>query len=326
MTILLDIFGLLFLLLAARIAFCASLVHSILLLAISSVIICICYLLMDAPDVAMTEAALGACLSTVILLSITKYIPDNIGGASKSVWGVIICGIFAGIMLYVGTEFYSYGIPDTPIHSHLSKYFIDNTKTQIGIPSFVAAILASYRGYDTLGETAVILIAALGVYFIFTKTQDENLDHCYTIPLQTNLILKSVTKLILPYILFFALYIQLYGETSPGGGFQAGSIFASALIARSFFREVSNTQVYLVGAVTGVVIYASIGVLSMIMGGTFLDYSIFTTKPLMGQKIGIFAIEMGVGITVSSSMLLIYSMFTDGRPPPERTRVLDSEI
>lgn len=152
------------------IVFTSSLLKSIILLSASSLMIGLCYLCMDAPDVAMTEAAIGACLSTVVLLSFAKKIDrDEIGGSHSKIFALLLCLIFAGILIHAGFDLKTYGDATTQVHTHLNQYFLEQTHKDTGVPSFVAAILASYRGYDTLGETTVIFTAALAVAMIFGR-------------------------------------------------------------------------------------------------------------------------------------------------------------
>ena len=126
-------------------------------------------------------------------------------------------------------------------------------------------------------------------------------------------VLRVISTFILPYIAFFALYIQINGEVSPGGGFQAGTIFASCVILRSFFKPDTHLTQYYVMAVLGVIIYAGIGFITMFGGSTYLDYFALHADPYTAQKIGIIVIELGVGMTVFSSMSLIYFLFTEER-------------
>lgn len=126
-------------------------------------------------------------------------------------------------------------------------------------------------------------------------------------------VIKTINRFIFPFLMFFALYIQLNGEISPGGGFQAGTIFSSAAIALSFtlkykHQHLSHLRII---ASTGVLIYLTTGLISLILSGQFLDYSLLLTPPTNGQKLGIFIIELGVGLTVASAMLLIYFLFDE---------------
>lgn len=163
-----------------RLALSRSLLENIFLMSLFGVLISICYLIMDAPDVAMTEAALGACLSTCVLLNFIKMIDDNNVATNKLVKilpALILCVTLVSILIYMGSDMGQYGSVTGTIHNKVAKYYIDNTQQDIGIPSPVAAILANYRGYDTLGETTVILIAGLGVMLILSNRLNINKEN-----------------------------------------------------------------------------------------------------------------------------------------------------
>lgn len=133
--------------------------------------------------------------------------------------------------------------------------------------------------------------------------------------MQNNLILKIIAKFLIPVITLFALYVQFHGDYSPGGGFQAGVILSSALLLHALVFGLDQTtrvvsDAFLIrGACLGILLYAGTGVVSMFKGGTFLNYSLLADTPLAGQHIGIIVIELGVGITVASTMLLIFFTF-----------------
>lgn len=128
--------------------------------------------------------------------------------------------------------------------------------------------------------------------------------------LKSFVILKTVISFIIPYIILYAIYIQLNGEASPGGGFQAGVIFASGIIGFDLIggeERFGGVKSLIICGVLGVLLYASTGLISFFTDDNYLNYdSIFAGNPLMGQHIGIFAIELGVGLTVASIMCLIY--------------------
>ena len=148
-----------------------NLIESIIIMSVFSLFIGICYLFMDAPDVAMTETALGACLSTCVLLNLAKIVGEDTGKLKKlnTFFAAILCSFFVVILTWVSLDLPSFGTQDSSVQTHLTKHYLENTRTDIAIPSFVAAILASYRGYDTLGETTVILIAGLAVLVIVSR-------------------------------------------------------------------------------------------------------------------------------------------------------------
>ncbi|MDA8743446.1 Na(+)/H(+) antiporter subunit B [Rubripirellula amarantea] len=133
-------------------------------------------------------------------------------------------------------------------------------------------------------------------------------------------IIRVVSKILIPYILLFAFYVQLHGDYGPGGGFQAGVIFASALILYGLVfgldavsRVAPPVLIERLMAL-GVLIYAGTGITTMMLGGKFLDYNLlehhFMPHVLpSGQHLGIFVVELGVGITVTAVMTMIFYAF-----------------
>ena len=133
-------------------------------------------------------------------------------------------------------------------------------------------------------------------------------------------ILRVVSKILLPYIMLFALYVQFHGDFGPGGGFQAGVIFAAGIILYSLVfglsaaRRVASPVVVEVMIAVGVLVYAGTGVLTILLGGKFLDYDVLDHHILPGilphgQHLGIFVVEAGVGITVAAVMIAIFYAF-----------------
>jgi multicomponent Na+:H+ antiporter subunit B len=136
-----------------------------------------------------------------------------------------------------------------------------------------------------------------------------------------HLVLRVVTKMLLPPILLFALYVQFHGDYGPGGGFQAGVIAGAAIILYGlvFGLETAEQAVpptFVRGLMAlGVLVYAGTGLVGMARGGQFLDYDFLDLHdPIHGQHLGIMLIEIGVFLTVSSTMVSIFYAFA-GRPP-----------
>ena len=133
------------------------------------------------------------------------------------------------------------------------------------------------------------------------------------------IVLRVVTKALIPFILLFALYVQFHGDFGPGGGFQAGVIFASAFILYGLVFGISETRrvfpsrLLLLLAALGVLIFAGVGVVALFMGGNYLEYAVLAGDPAFGNHIGIWLVELGVGMTVSSVMVTIFVSFADFR-------------
>lgn len=127
-----------------------------------------------------------------------------------------------------------------------------------------------------------------------------------------HLVLRVVSKLLIPFILLFALYVQFHGDYGPGGGFQAGVIFGAGFILYALIfgletaRKVARPAVIRVFVAVGVLIYGGVGVISLLLGGHYLDYSLLAHAPAHGQHLGIALIEFGVGTTVAAVMITIF--------------------
>ncbi len=128
-------------------------------------------------------------------------------------------------------------------------------------------------------------------------------------------VLRVIAKLLIPFILLYALYVQFHGDFGPGGGFQAGVIFASAFVLYGlvFGVDLSCCIIplrwlkFLMGV--GLLLYGGTGVITMLLGGDFLDYDFLSHDPVHGQHLGIFLIELGVGITVAAVMSIVFLAF-----------------
>ncbi len=124
----------------------------------------------------------------------------------------------------------------------------------------------------------------------------------------------------IPFILLFALYVQFHGDYGPGGGFQAGVIFAAGLILYAMVfgldaaKRVVSPDLTEIGVALGVLLYAGTGLASLVLHGNFLDYGVFDPgNPAHGQQLGILLVELGVGVTVASVMTVIYYGFAGRR-------------
>jgi multicomponent Na+:H+ antiporter subunit B len=140
---------------------------------------------------------------------------------------------------------------------------------------------------------------------------------------RNDLVLRVVAKILIPFILLFAVYVQFHGDFGPGGGFQAGVILAAGIIFYGIIFGLETTRrivpSWLVETMlaTGVLIYAGVGLAGILLGGNYLDYFVLAADPVHGQHRGIFWVEMGVAVTVSGVMLKIFYMFGGRGKDPE---------
>ena len=137
--------------------------------------------------------------------------------------------------------------------------------------------------------------------------------------MRDNPVLRVVTKITIPIILLFSLYVQFHGDYGPGGGFQAGVIFAAAFILYALVfgtqavRIVVSPPILRLLTASGLLLFAGVGTVTMLLGGHYLDYDTLAQNPLLGQHLGIFLVELGVGITVAAVMITVFLAFAGRR-------------
>jgi multicomponent Na+:H+ antiporter subunit B len=287
----------------------------VMLFGVYSLLTAAVFMDLDAVDVAFTEAAVGAGVTTVLMLSslhLTKRweaLPRR-----NPLLGLLVVGVTGAALVYAVLDAPPLGDPSAPVHQHVTPRYIEQGEAEVGMPNLVTAVLASYRGYDTFGETVVIFTAGLAVLLLLGIQEDPRMRPGVS-AIGDQVVLRSVVKVLLPLILLFGLYVQFHGDFGAGGGFQAGVIFATAFVLYDLvFGDGSARAVVPPGwlhrlAAIGVLIYGSVGVYSLLAGRPFLDYSVLAHDPVHGQHLGVLLVELGVGIAVFSVVLLIFYAF-----------------
>ena len=305
---------------ALAIARMRALYEATMMTALFSLVSATLFVLLDAVDVAFTEAAVGVGISTVLLLGVLaltrsweavtpprRHLP--------ALAAVILTGATLG---YASQDLPAFGAADSPIQSHpVTVTYLYQSQQDIGIPNTVTAVLASYRALDTLGELVVVFTAGIAVLSLLGPfARPEEARPSSDFHLADYRVIRVITGLLLPFILLFALYVLFHGEYGPGGGFQAGVIFASGAVLYSLVFGLDRAQ-YVVprGALwslvsLGLLLYLGLGVLTMVLGGSFLDYTTLSPgHPETGQHVGILVVEAAIGATVSAVMAGIFFGF-----------------
>lgn len=146
------------------------------------------FVVMDAPDVAFTEAAVGAGISTVLMLATLALVKrrqkpyyDEAPRAHRPWLPLVVVAVTGSALIYGTWDIPGFGAPGAPAQTHVARYYIEHAMPDTGVPNIVTAVLASYRGFDTLGEVTVIFTAAVAVLLLIggkrpkptVKTKDE---------------------------------------------------------------------------------------------------------------------------------------------------------
>ncbi len=248
------------------------------------------------------------------------------------------------VLLYATGDFPSWGDPSSPASTHVSPRYLEKALEETSVPNIVTAVLADYRGYDTMFETTVIFAAGAACISLLrlfsSKPRERYYRHLLTgvtihvigdreIPEDSDAferidtlwvphdrIIRSICRFLIPFIQLFALYVIAHGHHSPGGGFQGGVILGASVILMAITMDM-RTSLGLVGeraiallAALGILIYSGTGTLCMLLGGLYLDYSalagILGVGPVEARSLGILAVEIGVGVAVMATMIAIY--------------------
>ena len=261
--------------------------------------------------------------------------------------------LVGGLFMAATADFPDWGDPASPASRHVSPRYVEKSMEETSVPNIVTAVLADYRGYDTMFETAVVFTAGVACFMllrrrdprpgpvrvyrhqatgvivemseapakepadsVFTRIDDDWVPH--------DLIIMGVCRLLIPFIQLFGLYVIAHGHHSPGGGFQGGVILGASVILlaiswdlRAAMARMAETATGLMSAV-GVFIYAGVGALCLALGSNFLDYKalgpLMFVDPVHARSLGIFFVELGVGLAVMATMVLIYkNLASEGR-------------
>jgi multicomponent Na+:H+ antiporter subunit B len=255
---------------------------------------------------------------------------------------VVLCG---ALLIYGTVDFPEWGDPASPASTYVSPYYIEHSIPDTSVPNIVTAILADYRGYDTMFETAVVFAAGIACIFLLRIEKRDSprsrlyrhiptgvtirieqggrlpegsrdLERIDSVWVPYDLIIKTGCRLVIPFIQLFALYVIAHGHHSPGGGFQGGVIFGAAIILYALAYDLRTAQTHLpirtsvLLSSTGVLIYAGTGALCLLLGASFLNYSalagLLGVDPVTARSHGILIVEIGVALAVMAVMVGLY--------------------
>jgi len=278
------------------------------------------FFILDAADVALTEAAVGAGVSTVLFMGALSLTAEHEHVREKFRWApLVMLALLFAVLFAASFDQPRLGDPLAPVHQHVAPFYLSETPRLIDIPNVVTAVLASFRGYDTLGEVLVVFTAGIGVLSVlgFRPKKKQRLSGDVMAEkirgVQHHAILRVVGKLIIPLLMLFGLLVQFHGKYTPGGGFSAGALFAAAVMLYGILEGADRSakampQDWMLRlAALGATLYTGVGIACMLLGGAFLDYNVLSSDPLNGQYLGILLIEFGVGLTVATVLIMIFN-------------------
>ncbi len=257
----------------------------------------------------------------------------------------MVVSLTGALLIYTTTDFPPWADPLSPPSSHVSTHYIEKSLEETSVPNIVTAVLADYRGYDTMFETTVIFAAGVACLLLLRTSKRlgareqlyrhvltnmtlrirhgreipsdlEEFERVDTLWAPHDLVIKTVARFLVPFIQLFGLYVIAHGHHSPGGGFQGGVILGASIILLAISHDLRtalermNEKIQGILCAAGVFIFAGTGLLCLLLGFQFLDYGAlarcFFVDPVTARSHGILIVEIGVGLAVMATMIWIY--------------------
>lgn len=229
----------------------------------------------------------------------------------------VICLALVGVLLAAVMRMPGFGQADNPINNEVSQHYLEFGEEETGSANAVTAMILSYRGFDTLGESCVLFLAVTCVMMLLLRDENNTSDHELRKLAEEDalaeehrdIILRQASWVLIPFMFLFAIYVLLNGETSPGGGFSGGTILGAGLILLSSGYGPARARALLsrrrYGAVRtfGLLLYAAL------YGGYIFIGANGLPNYLEGMAL---LIDFAVGLVVACTIYGFYALFARG--------------
>ena len=238
---------------------------------------------------------------------------------------VLLCLIFAAVLLLTIAELPRYGEAEDPTNNEVSRRYLEQGIEDTGAVNAVAGMISAYRGFDTLGEAHVLFTAVAAVMILLEegfserRRAQERREEALC-DLSRDPIVHEIVRLVVPCVLLFGLYVVLNGHLSPGGGFSGGAILGAGLILHALghgfdqTERLVNEKVYGAVKVTALLLYALMMLYFIFTGANGLPSVVPLGTPGRILSAGLIRpINIVVGMEVACTMYGLYSLFQRGR-------------
>ena len=225
----------------------------------------------------------------------------------KNVLAVLSTSAVAVLLLYVVVLLPPMGDADNPTNLNVVPHYIEHGEQEAGTKNIITGILFNYRGYDTMGEVAIICAASTAVLAVLGIGKKNSRTFVDQSDVKFSYITRTAVIFLIPFIILFSIYIVIYGTTLPGGGFQGGAIIAAGIIIFTIvfgFHEATNriqSRFRTVLASAGIVAFFLVGTAGVIGGANFLTYilpQLSTQIQPVVRTLMLLIVQFGVGIDV----------------------------
>lgn len=230
---------------------------------------------------------------------------------------ILICLILTAVLMVTVLHLPTFGQAGNPINNEVSQHYLEQGEAETGSSNAVSAMILSYRGFDTLGESCVLFLSVVGVMMLLLRDEKNTDEHDLrkaareeaALQAHHDVILAQAAWILIPFIFLFAIYVLLHGEESPGGGFSGGTILGGGFIlfANAFgvrrLRKFLNRKTYSVVRTLGLLLYA------LLYGGYIFIGANGLPNYLEGMTL---FIDLAVGLVVACTVYGFYALFSQG--------------
>jgi len=325
---------------AAAICAAKSLMASIIIYSAYSVVKTIVWILLAAPDLAITEAAVSTGISSILYFIVLKrvlvvrkehtslhdtlYAPaakkPDLYRRCYNVMCVCVTAGIGGVMMYTVSALPPFGDPSNPTNNEVPRKFLEDSIQDSGALNAVASMLFEYRAFDTLAEAAVLITAICAVLILLRNDGPLNSFHAFAreaAEVKQDIILKNMSFLLVGMVLVFGVYIILNGHLTPGGGFSGGAIVGAALVLYVSVFGTSHACRFLNYIVCCRILSASLLFYIVIKGFSFftgannIPFKLLPTGTPGSLFSGglILPLNSAVGLIVACSMYMVFILF-----------------
>lgn len=278
-----------------------TLFRAIILFIVFGLFIALCWARLAAPDVALAEAAIGAGLTGALLLNAYRALPLNhiTSRSGSTVHSFPLAILVVLVTALVGSlSWVLLNLPKPAIDLTLQ---IQERLPESGVLNPVTAVLLNFRGYDTLLEVAVLLLAFLGIRSVWNPSL--NMDNAASV--SDSLLVNVLVQILTPLAIVIAVYMLWAGAHAPGGAFQAGTVLAAVGVLWQFGGQIRPEQVTLplqkIILVMGISIFTSLALGMMVLQGHFLEY------PKQWTSLLILVIESALTLSIALTLTLLFA-------------------